>query len=142
MLATLTPFSPTPVVGHLLQWYLTFNSGAAFSLGSRFTPLFPILGILIFCGLVLAVVPRVRLGWWATATGLLLGGILGNLYDRLFRAPGPLRGEVVDFIMLPHFAIFNVADMFICTAAGLYIVLVLWGHYSFDGTPTDAKDKR
>ena len=52
----------------------------------------------------------------------LLAGITGNLADRLFREPGPFRGHVVDFIQLPYFAIFNVADMFITAAA----VLVIW----------------
>lgn len=56
-----------------------------------------------------------------------MAGISGNLYDRLFRAPGPLLGHVVDFIQLPHFAIFNVADICITTAAGLIILLSFRG---------------
>jgi len=56
------------------------------------------------------------------ATGCLLAGIVGNLIDRLFREPGPFHGHVIDFLQLPHFAIFNVADMFITAAA----VLVIW----------------
>lgn len=59
--------------------------------------------------------------------GLMLAGIAGNLTDRLFRAPGPLRGHVVDMFQFPHFAIFNVADVFITAAAGLIILIALRG---------------
>ena len=59
------------------------------------------------------------------AVGLMMAGISGNLHDRLFRAPGPLLGHVVDFIQLPHFAVFNVADMCITSAAFLIILLSL-----------------
>ncbi len=134
MLATLQPYQATPVIGRVLQWYLTFNSGAAFSMGAAWTPIFPVLALLVLIAVLCYALPRLRLGWWATALGLLIGGILGNLYDRLFRAPGPFRGEVVDFIMLPKFAIFNIADICICTSAGLFIVLTIWGKYALDGS--------
>ena len=65
---------------------------------------------------------RVRNFGWAIAFGLLLAGISGNLTDRLFRSPGVLRGHVVDFLMLPHWPIFNVADMCINVAAALILV--------------------
>ena len=67
-------------------------------------------------------IPRVRHVGWAVAEGFLLAGVTGNLADRLFREPGPFHGHVVDFIQLPSFAIFNVADMFITAAA----VLIVW----------------
>ena len=70
---------------------------------------------------------RVRNYVWAVAFGLLLAGITGNLTDRLFRAPGVLRGHVVDFLMLPHWPIFNVADMCINVAAALILVQAFRG---------------
>jgi signal peptidase II len=65
---------------------------------------------------------HVRSTGWAWALGLLLAGIAGNLTDRLFRDPGPLRGHVVDFLQLPHWPIFNVADVCINVAAALIVV--------------------
>ena len=67
--------------------------------------------------------PKVRHLGWAVATGCLLAGIVGNLIDRLFREPGPFRGHVIDFLQVPHFAIFNVADIFITVAAAMVIWL-------------------
>ena len=64
---------------------------------------------------------------WAVAFGLLLAGITGNLTDRIFRAPGGLRGHVVDFLQLPHWPIFNVADMCINVAAALILVQAFRG---------------
>jgi len=61
--------------------------------------------------------------WWALVLGLLLGGIFGNLWDRISKAPGGFKGEVVDWIELPHWPIFNVADSAICVAAAIVIVL-------------------
>ena len=61
------------------------------------------------------------------ALGLLLAGVGGNLTDRMLREPGPFRGHVVDFLMLPHWPIFNVADMCINVAAGLILVQAFRG---------------
>ena len=70
-------------------------------------------------------------GWaaraWAIALGLLLGGALGNVTDRIFRDPAPFRGHVVDFIELPHWPVFNVADTAICVAAALFVLLSVRG---------------
>jgi signal peptidase II len=76
---------------------------------------------------------RVRHRGWAVALGLLLAGVLGNLADRLLRAPGPLRGHVVDFFQLPHWPVFNVADICINVAAVLLVVLLSRG-VRLDGT--------
>ena len=65
---------------------------------------------------------RLRSRLWALGLGLLMAGVLGNLTDRLFRAPGPMRGEVIDFLMLPNWPVFNVADMAINGAAALILV--------------------
>jgi signal peptidase II len=62
---------------------------------------------------------------WAVALGLALGGIFGNLNDRIFRPPGGLQGEVVDWIQLPNWPIFNVADMSVVTAA-ILIAYLSW----------------
>jgi signal peptidase II len=71
---------------------------------------------------VLVLASRVRTTGWAWALGLLLAGIAGNLTDRIFREPGPLRGHVIDFLQLPHWPIFNVADICINAAAVLIVV--------------------
>ncbi len=115
-----------PLVGDLLVLHLTRNSGAAFSTGTGYTELFSCLAI----GAVLVVLwlsRRVRSLLWAAAFGLLLAGILGNLTDRVFRSPGPLSGHVVDFLMLPNWPIFNVADICINVAAGLILVQAFRG---------------
>jgi signal peptidase II len=77
-----------------------------------------------------------RLGsmWWAVALGGLLGGALGNLIDRLTREPGFGRGYVVDWIQLPHFAVFNLADSAIVCSAILMVALSLFG-VEFNGRP-------
>ncbi|GAE68710.1 lipoprotein signal peptidase [Cutibacterium acnes JCM 18909] len=77
-------------------------------------------------------VPRARHRWSLIACGMLIAGICGNLTDRIFRAPGPLRGHVVDFMSLPHFAVFNVADIFITSTAILVVVVAVFGHHEDD----------
>jgi len=126
VIANLQPDHPRSVIGSVLQLNLIRNSGAAFSIGTGATWLLTA----IACSVVLFVIFSARrLGsrGWALALGLLLGGSLGNLTDRMFRAPGPGRGHVVDFVQLPHFAIFNVADSAIVTAAGLIALLAFRG---------------
>lgn len=123
---------PVQVVGDLLRLHLTYNSGAAFSLGTGFT------GVLTAVASVIVLVVlwqafKVRSLPWAVALGLLLGGALGNLVDRYFRAPGPGLGHVVDFLRLPNFPIFNVADIGVTSAACLIAILALRGHLP-DGT--------
>ena len=114
------------VVGDLLVLHLTRNPGAAFSTGTRYTVLFTWLAIAAVL-VVIWLSLRVRNIVWAIAFGLLLAGIVGNLTDRLFRAPGVLHGHVVDFLMLPHWPIFNVADMCINVAAALILVQAFRG---------------
>lgn len=110
-----------PLVGDLLSFYLVFNPGAAFSLATGMTWIFTLVAV----GVVVVVV-RVarRLGsrTWAVALGLLLGGALGNLLDRLVREPGFARGHVIDFIDYGGLFVGNVADIAIVTAA----VLIGW----------------
>jgi signal peptidase II len=122
----LTEGRPVPVVGELLQLRLIFNPGAAFSIGTGMTWV-----LTLIAAVVVVVVVRVarRLGsrGWALALGLLLGGAIGNLGDRLFRDPGFARGHVVDFLELPNWPVFNIADSAISCAAVLIVVLGLWG---------------
>ena len=114
------------LVGEVLTLHLTRNAGAAFSTGTAYTELFSLLAIVAVV-VVLWLSQRVRDRLWAVAFGLLLAGIIGNLTDRVLREPGPLRGHVVDFLMLPNWPIFNVADMCINAAAGLILIQAFRG---------------
>lgn len=123
-----------PVLGEFLQLYYVRNPGAAFSLGSEVTWIFTIALGVVACVIVWkAFGLRSRL--WAVVLGLLLGGVLGNLSDRLFREPGFPVGHVVDMISMPWMmpAIFNVADIFIVTGMISVALLVVFG-LRFDGT--------
>ncbi len=124
-ISRLDPSNPPSYLGGLVRLRLISNPGAAFSLGSSATVGLSILAIVALVAVLVGVLPRVRSWLAAVATGLALAGIAGNLTDRLIRPPGVLRGHVVDFISLPHFAIFNVADMCITATAALLIVASL-----------------
>ncbi|MGQ7295627.1 signal peptidase II [Quadrisphaera sp. KR29] len=122
----LTPGEPVPLVGELLQLYLLRNPGAAFSFATGATWVFTVIATVVVVA-VLRVSRRLGSRAWAFALGLLLAGATGNLVDRLLRAPGFARGHVVDFLALPDFPVFNVADSMICTAAATIVVLALRG---------------
>ena len=118
---------PVRLLDGLLTLKLTLNPGAAFGVGTSYTAVIA----LIACGVVVYVIrmaARLRSLAWTVGLGLLLGGAAGNLADRLFRAPGPLRGSVVDWLNLPHFPwTFNLADASITCAAVLIAILALSG---------------
>ncbi|MFJ6385656.1 signal peptidase II [Kitasatospora sp. NPDC092039] len=120
----LTNFSrtdPTETLGGLLKFTLVFNSGGAFSIGEGVTWFFTTVKILVIV-LMLVMSPRIRTPLWAVSFGLVIAGAAGNLIDRLFRAPSPLEGRVVDWIQLPHWPVFNLADCgVVCGSA-----LVMW----------------
>lgn len=126
---------PVPVIGDFLILYLTKNPGAAFSLGEEITWIFTIAlaAVAVVIGWLAAT--RVRSRLWAVGLGLLLGGVLGNLADRLFREPGFAVGHVIDFINTPWLwffpgmspAIYNVADIFIVSMMIGVAILVLVG---------------
>jgi signal peptidase II len=120
------------LVDGLLHLTLARNAGAAFSTGTSYTAAISVVAI-VAAVVVVVLTLRVRSRWWATALGLLLAGVLGNLGDRLFRPPAPLRGHVVDFLQLPHWPIFNVADICINVAALLILLQVVRG-VRLDGT--------
>ncbi|WP_185744196.1 signal peptidase II [Arachnia propionica] len=122
VLHSLTPGVPHEVVGTVLRFTLVFNPGAAFGLGTSFTVALSIFAMAAMIACLVVGLPRVRTVFHALLLGLLMAGISGNLHDRLLRPPGVLQGHVVDFIQLPHFAIFNIADICITVAAGLLIL--------------------
>jgi signal peptidase II len=115
---------PVPVLGELLQLRLTRNPGAAFSLGTSATLALSLVSVAVV-GVVVWLARRVRSLLWAVALGLLLGGAAGNLTDRVLREPAPealLQGHVVDFLELPNWPVFNLADSAIVAAAALIIL--------------------
>lgn len=115
-----------PVIPGVLQWYHILNSGAAFSIGENFTWVFSI--IMAAVAVVIIVLSRrIASIWWAIGLGLVLGGALGNLTDRLFRPPSFGMGHVVDFISFPNFAIFNMADMAVVGGVITICILTLLG---------------
>jgi signal peptidase II len=120
------------VVGDLLQLSLARNPGAAFSTGTGFTQVFSLIAIVATLVVIWFGV-KARSGLWAFGLGMLLAGVTGNLADRIFRAPGPLRGHVVDFLALPHWPVCNIADVCINVAAVVIVVQALRGA-RIDGT--------
>jgi signal peptidase II len=122
-LNNLSEVTATKVFGSFLQLRLLFNPGAAFSLGTNFTFIFTILAVLAVAA-VAYVAPRIQSKSWSILFGLALGGILGNLTDRIFREPSFFNGHVIDWIELPNWPVFNVADMAISCAAVLSVILI------------------
>ncbi len=122
----LEPGEPVRVIGSLVQLVLVRNAGAAFSLGTGFTVVLSAIAIIMVV-IIARFATRIGSVWWAVALGGLLGGALGNLADRIFRPPGVLRGQVIDFIQLPHWPVFNIADSAIVVSAGIMVVLAFRG---------------
>ncbi|MCB0917148.1 MAG: signal peptidase II [Actinobacteria bacterium] len=127
------------VVGEILQLTFVRNPGAAFSIGTQYTWLFSIAALLV-SGLVLYFARRIVSGWWMLALGMLLGGALGNLIDRFTQPPGGGFGHVVDFLELPNWPVFNVADMSVVGAAILIVVLSLLGVEPTGKRPADSHE--
>ena len=132
-LTFLDPLQPPKLLGGFVTLQLVRNPGAAFSMGENFTIVLSCIAVAAFAFVGGYLIPRVKHAGWAVAEGFLLAGVAGNLADRLFREPGPMRGHVVDFIELPYFAIFNVADLFITAAAVLIIWFVMFGKVGPEG---------
>jgi signal peptidase II len=116
--------TPRKIFGSTLQLILVKNSGAAFSFATGFTIFFTLLALAVVIA-VTFFAPRVTSHGWLIAMGLLLGGVLGNLTDRIFRQPGFLSGYVIDWIEIPHWPVFNLADSAITVAAALAFILSL-----------------
>jgi signal peptidase II len=134
---------PVKVVGDLLQLNLVRNPGAAFSTGTSYTLLLSLVAIAAV-GFVLFTARRLTSLLWAFGLGCLLGGVLGNLTDRVFRDPGFLRGHVVDFLELPNWPVFNVADICINVAAAVIVIQAIRGvshsdrRHDAEKAPSDA----
>jgi signal peptidase II len=127
----LTEGEPVRILGGLIYLSLMRNSGAAFSMGSSHTWVFPLVTLVVI-GWIGWMATRLRSVPWAVSLGLVLGGAFGNLGDRIFRAPGPFQGHVVDMISLfaPYaekFAVFNIADSCLSVGVALAVVLELTG---------------
>jgi signal peptidase II len=110
----------------LLGGFLTLresrNPGAAFSLGTSLTLLYSLIAVTVIV-VILRTSRRIRSVPWAICLGLLLGGATGNLIDRIFRSPGLFRGWVVDWIQVPHWPVFNLADSAIVCGGILAVLL-------------------
>jgi signal peptidase II len=132
VVAILPPPHKVRLLGGLLTLRELRNSGAAFSIGPSMTIVFTLIaaGVIFF---ILRTSRRLRSLPWAVTLGLLLGGATGNLTDRLLRWPGLFRGDVVDWIQLPHWPVFNVADSAIVCGGVLAVLLAARG-FRLDGT--------
>ncbi len=124
---------PIEFLGGFLKFTYTENTGAAFSMGTGITWVFTLIAIAVVF-VIFRYARKLASLPWALALGGLLGGSLGNLIDRMFRAPGPFQGFVVDFIQLPYWAIFNLADMAVVTS-GIGIAILLVRGVPIDGKP-------
>ena len=132
IVATMADHADMRLLGGLITITYTRNPGAAFSVGTGYTIVFTLIAAAVVVA-ILRVSRRLYSRRWAIALGALLGGALGNLLDRMFRDPGPLRGHVVDWIELPHWPVFNLADSAIIGAAVLMVLLAVTGR-EVDGT--------
>jgi signal peptidase II len=132
VVAALSGHQPVRLLGGLLTLQVMRNSGAAFNIGTSMTVVFTAIavGVIIF---ILRTARRLRSLPWAITLGLLLGGATGNLADRLLRSPAPVRGYVVDWIELPHWPVFNLADSAIVCGGVIAILLSVRG-MRIDGT--------
>ena len=121
-LNTLDSRNPVKLIGNFLQLTLLKNSGAAFSLAQGATMIFTFFAISVVAAIAYYSIKITSFGW-SIVLGLALGGILGNLTDRIFRAPGFFTGHVIDWIQLPNWPVFNLADSAIVVAASIAVIL-------------------
>jgi signal peptidase II len=115
---------PHKVLGDFLSFTLIRNPGAAFSFATGFSIVFALLSLAVVVAVVYYAKQITSSGWQITA-GLLLGGVIGNLTDRIFREPGWLSGHVIDWIQIPNWPVFNLADCAIVIAAAISFTLTL-----------------
>ncbi len=136
VVASIAPGENVRILGGLVYLTQIRNAGAAFNMATGMTWLLAIIALAVVAFIV-RMAPRLRSTPWAVCLGLVLGGALGNLTDRVFRAPGILRGHVVDFVSVfgpnaQYFPAFNTADSAI-SIGGVMLVLVALLGYDFDG---------
>ena len=142
---TLSGHPPIRLLDGFLTLLLLRNSGAAFSIGTSMTIVFTAIAAAVIV-YILRAARKLRSLPWAITLGLLLGGATGNLADRIFRSPGLFRGDVVDWIELPHWPVFNLADSAIVCGGVLAVLLALRGvrldgSRGGDGEQADAGDE-
>lgn len=126
VVATLSHRPPIRLLGGFVTLLVLRNGGAAFSVGTSMTVVFTLIavGVIAF---ILRTSRRLHSVPWAITLGLLLGGATGNLTDRILRSPGVFSGEVVDWIQLPHWPVFNLADSSIVCGGVLAVLLAVRG---------------
>ncbi|MGV9925914.1 signal peptidase II [Nocardia rhamnosiphila] len=139
VVARIRPGEPVSIIGDFVELVLVRNPGAAFSMATGMTWLLTLIATAVVIG-VLRIGRTLRSTLWAIGLGGVLGGALGNLMDRLFRAPGPLQGHVVDFVSVGWWPVFNVADSSIVCGAILLVTLTVFG-FEPDGTRYKDKEK-
>ncbi|MFD3747526.1 signal peptidase II [Nocardia sp. NPDC058633] len=135
--ALIDPGESVPIVGDFARFTLVRNPGAAFSMATGMTWLLTLIAVAVVIG-VIRIGRTLRSLWWAIGLGMVLGGALGNLVDRIFRYPGPLQGHVVDFVAIGWWPVFNVADSAIVCGAILLVALTVFG-FEPDGTRSGRK---
>lgn len=134
------PVKTINVIPHVLDLTLVRNSGAAFGIATGYTAVLTAIAAIV-CLVVIRLAARLRDPVWALGLGLLLGGAMGNLTDRFVREPEPMHGHVIDFLQLPNWPVFNLADCCVCVAAGL-IALQSFRGIGLDGRHIDHKDEK
>jgi signal peptidase II len=128
-IATLEQGTSYPVIGELLSWRLLYNDSAAFGLGFGYTWILAVISAVATL-VTIWFARRLESISWSIMTGIFLGGVVGNLIDRLIREPSFGNGHVVDFIQIPFdFPIFNLADIFIVSMAILSVLRVMRGEH-------------
>ncbi|MFE1576147.1 signal peptidase II [Streptomyces fradiae] len=132
VVAELEHRDPIVLIEGVLKFEAVRNPGAAFGFGEAFTVVFTVIAAAVIV-VIIRLARKLYSAPWAVALGLLLGGALGNLTDRIFRAPGVFEGAVVDFIAPAHFAVFNLADSAI-VCGGFLIVILSFKGLDPDGT--------
>lgn len=146
VVANLDPGGPPKrILGGVVYLSVFRNAGAAFSTATGLTWVLALVAIGVVV-VIIRMASKLRSTAWAIALGLILGGAIGNLIDRIFRSPGFLRGHVVDFISLfepdgRHFAVFNLADSGI-TLGAVALVLTAFAGIDMDGQRTRGKNKK
>ena len=122
--STLSDRSNIKVIGDFLQLTLVRNPGAAFSVAEGATVFLTLFGFLVMA-VIFYYSTRITSKGWLVVLGLAMGGILGNLVDRIFREPGVFRGHVIDWLQIPNWPVFNIADTAIVVAAAISMILSL-----------------
>jgi signal peptidase II len=137
VVAAIRPGENIRVLGGLVYLTQIRNAGAAFSMATGMTWLLAIIALAVVA-FIIRMAPKLRSTPWAVCLGLVLGGAIGNLIDRIFRAPGVMQGHVVDFVSVfaPNaevFPAFNAADSGITVGGVLLVLLAVLG-YDYDGS--------